>query len=178
MTPSDDALYCALPEQVRAFVQATVTAAWERLQNGESVQTAMFLNSTGGSEMHKIPIDTSSTQSKDACAVYARQLAALRNSTACVFMSESWGLSKSDARRHEYILDRYGAIANYPGRLDLLFLNVETQEGTFAFQAEIVACPPSKKKRTLKVVEGFFRADSSSGRLSSILPPQARGPAS
>lgn len=170
MKTTDDAIYAPLPEQVRSFVKSSVVSAQEALLAGESITASMFLNSGNRTDMHKIPVDTSSGASKDACVVYAKQIAALKGSTVCVFMSESWGLSRSDAKRHEYIIDRYGAIANYPGKLDLLFLNVETDEGVFALQAEIVGCPPSKRKRTLKINDGFIKVDSSSGRMSGILP--------
>lgn len=170
--PLESDVFEALPSEIRLFVREVIEQAKHKLERGDEVRTTIFLSSPEKG-LTAVVLDTSSVQAKEASIAHARQLAAIHGSTMSVFISESWGLSASDAPKHEAILAKYGSLANYPGRIDVLYVHVETHNGIYAVQADIKPMPPSKKRRTVVFRNKFFMATEIGGRMAGVLPPPA-----
>ncbi len=82
---------------------------------------------------------------------------------------EAWGLPKDKLHRHQAILDRYGAIANSPYKIDTVSFVLETRHGIWTAQLPITPKGPSKKKRTFGEVTLQF-VDGAEGRFAGLLP--------
>ena len=82
---------------------------------------------------------------------------------------EAWGLTKDKLHRHQEILDRYGAIANCPYKIDTVSFVLETRHGIWTAQLPIMPKGPSKKKRTFGAVTLQF-VDGAEGRFAGLLP--------
>jgi len=81
---------------------------------------------------------------------------------------EAWGLPKDKLHRHQEILDRYGAIANCPCKIDTVSFVLETRHGIWTAQLRITAKGASKKKRTFGEVTLQF-VDGAQGRFAGLL---------
>lgn len=82
---------------------------------------------------------------------------------------EAWGLPKDQLHRHQEILDRYGAIARCPYKIDTVSFVLESRHGIWTAQLPIKPKGPSKKKRTFGEVTLQF-ADGAQGRFAGLLP--------
>lgn len=71
--------------------------------------------------------------------------------------------------RHQEILDRYGAIANCPYKIDTASFVLETRLGIWTAQLLIKLKGASKKKRTFGEVTLQF-VDGAQGRFAGLLP--------
>jgi hypothetical protein len=65
---------------------------------------------------------------------------------------EAWGLPKDKLHQHQEILDRYGAIANSPYKIDTVSFVLEARHGIWTAQLPITPKAPSKNKRTFGAV--------------------------
>ena len=81
---------------------------------------------------------------------------------------EAWGLPKDKLHRHQEILDRYGAIANCPCKIDTVSFVLETRHGIWTAQLPIAPKGLSKKKRTFGEVTLQF-VDGAQGRFAGLL---------
>lgn len=136
---------------------------------GEKVPATIFVGSLA-SGVVGIELDTSSYEQKIASATRARNAAILLDADFTLTFSESWGLPDGLTEKQATdILKKYGSVSAYPGRCDLVFLQMETKEGMFAGRASILACPPSKKKRRLSPFT-WMQSQGAAGILAGILP--------
>lgn len=158
-----------LPKELQPFVLRILSTVVEELQRGHTVPSAFFLGSASG-EIHCVELDSRTYESKLASAKTAKNLAYYVNALFVITLSESWGLPDGyTVEQSDAVLAKYGSIGAYPGKTDLLFLHMESQDGTFAGRAHILPCPPSKKKRRLGAFT-WFKSDKTAGILTGILP--------
>ena len=159
----------SLPEEFQPLVDDCESWARATLERGEPIPPTMWL--VAQDEIFEMPMDTSSEAAREESAHRCRQLCEVQQVEAVLHVAEAWGLSEKDAPRHQVILEKYGSVAAYPGRRDIVSFQLETLDGYYNAIVPIVAKPPSKKKRTIGPVR-FIRPTTVHGRLAGMLPPR------
>ncbi len=166
-----------LPEQYRNMVAAYVFNARFLLEEGQALQAFIFIGTltgtlSGSTEQHAVPVDTSSRQGKEMSADHARKVALLCQADYVLHLTESWSLNATDSKKIDAILEKYGSISAYPGRISIVAFVLEADEGVFVGTAPIKALGRSKSKRTISEPV-FVKGDYAQGTLSNILPRPA-----
>lgn len=161
--------FAIIPQSLRDVVRGAHAWAQGQLERGERIETHWVIGNAGLKTSVHIPTDTSSEETKDACAQHARRVAQLQQADYVLNIGETWALAPEDVPNYQSILARYGSISNYPRRVDTLHIYLECAEGIFGAMSRIRPMPPSKKRRTLAAPQ-VLKADESQGRLAGILP--------
>ncbi len=142
-----------LPQPYLEMVSGYIGKIKNDIEKGETINSHVLLFNSGAKVMDVIFLDVSSVSSKDASAAFVREAADRMGADCAIMVSEAWGLSTKDRKRAADIYKKYGSLAHYPERSEIMTFAVEIQEGTWIGTAEIVFKYPSKKKRTFGPVE-------------------------
>lgn len=168
-----------VPEQHHARLREALQSAREVLESGQSVERYVLVHSPMTMGSINVRISGESDGSRERDIGHARQLALHLNSQWVLAVAESWALPRGQVHLHEDILEKYGSVANYPGRIDVLSVVLETRDRYYATTPEIIPHGISKKKRTfaatpatgLPGVISFVVADyNSQGTMTGFLP--------
>lgn len=158
-----------LPASYRKIIDPLIATARGFLEAGQSLVPFAFVGSFSADQAIPIEINTRDDESKDRSA-HAIQMAAAQIHADFIFtIMEAWGLPKDKLHRHQEILDRYGAIANCPYKIDTVSFVLESRHGIWTAQLRITAKSASKKKRTFGEVTLQF-VDGAEGRFAGLLP--------
>ncbi|GAB3644858.1 hypothetical protein [Ramlibacter alkalitolerans] len=158
-----------IPKQFQEPVDNALAWAKGLLESGNTVPARFFVGNSDTGELFEVTIDTVDPDGRARAVHQARLLAAMHHADFVVSVIEAWALPAKDMPRHSDILEQYGSLAAYPGRQDVLAVQLETHEGIFSLQAPIRPKPPSKKKRVLAEVV-LLQADAAVGQLANVLP--------
>jgi hypothetical protein len=157
-----------LPASYRKIIDPLIATARGFLEAGQSLVPFAFVGSFSADQAIPIRINTRDNESKDQSA-HAIQTAAAEISADYIFtIMEAWGLPKDKLHQHQEILDRYGAIAKCPYKIDTVSFVLETRHGIWTAQLLITAKGSSKRKRTFGAVTLQF-VDGAEGRFAGLL---------
>jgi len=173
-TPSETGKHDDLPEGFanlseasREHVQKAIDIHRRYLQDGDLIPPTFIIEKDKSVVL--LPMDGSSQQAKEISADTARRIASLSNSEFVAFVSIAWVLPESQLQNASAILAKYGSIKKCPRSLKRAQVNLETRKGRYFALVPILACPPSKKRKTLGQVV-WHRSDNVRGTLTGILP--------
>lgn len=157
-----------LPASYRKIIDPLIATARGFMEAGQSLVPFAFVGSFSADQAIPIRINTRDDESKDQSA-HAIQMAAAQIHADFIFtIMEAWGLPKDKLHRHQEILDRYGAIARCPYKIDTVSFVLESRHGIWTAQLRITAKGASKKKRTFGAVTLRF-VDGAEGRFAGLL---------
>lgn len=162
------ALTDPIPQQYLALVEHFIATARAIAEKGEGIQNILFIGSLEKGKSVSMLMDAASADEKEAAGEHARRVAEMLDADYSLTVGEAWSLTPRDTARSEAILEDYGSVGNYPGRIEIAAFMLETRYGTWAGQAPIKFKGASKKKRTFGKVE-FLKVDRSEGRLANII---------
>lgn len=167
-----------LPPLFRPIVARHLEYARQQLESGKDVETFFVVGNAREKTFIRVPVDTSNEEAKEASAAHARMIAKTTDADFFLFLCEAWTVREKDLPHIDAILGRYGTLAAYPGRIDVLTIGLETRYGRWIGQAQATPMPPSKRKRALgKLV--ITAGGETRGRFGNIIdlePELARGP--
>jgi hypothetical protein len=158
-----------LAASYRKIIDPLIATARGFLEAGQSLVPFAFVGSFSADQAIPIRIETGDDDAKDRSAQAIQRAAAEINSDFIFTIMEAWGLPKDKLPQHQEILDRYGAIANCPYKIDTVSFVLETRYGIWTAQVPIMPKAPSKKRRTFGAVKLQF-VDSAKGRFAGLLP--------
>ena len=157
-----------LPASYRKIIDPLIATARGFLETGQSLVPFAFVGSFSADQVIPIRINTGDNESKDRSAHAIQTAAAQVNADFIFTIMEAWGLPKDKLHRHQEFLDRYGAIANCPYKIDTVSFVLETLHGIWTAQLRITAKGASKKKRTFGAVM-LQIVDGAQGRFAGLL---------
>lgn len=99
------------------------------LAQGEELRPMAFIGSV--QEPHwftPLMLEFPNEQGKDQSVDLIRRAVLQSQAEFAALLSESWGLSSEDIPRRDEIRKQYGSVSEYPGRVDMLVLVLETRE--------------------------------------------------
>jgi len=76
-------------------------------------------------------------QAKHMQIAMARKVAAEINADAVITTMEAWTINQDDAKNYNSIMEQYGSLSKYPGRIEIVMLMIETPDGTWMGTSEI-----------------------------------------
>ena len=161
-----------IPEQYRTLVDHFIATARGIAEKGEAIQSMLFIGSLEKGQFVSVLMDADNADEKESAGEHARRVAAMLNADYSMMVGEAWALTPRDTARSDAILDDYGSIGNYPGRIEIAAFMLETRYGMWGGQAALKFKGASKKKRTFGKVE-FLKVDSGEGRLANIIQKDA-----
>ena len=166
-----------LPSTYRKIIDPLIATARGFLEAGQSLVPFAFVGSFSADRAIPIQIETGDDEAKDRSAQAIQKAATEVNADFIFTIMEAWGLPRDKLTRHQEILDRYGAIANSPYKIDTVSFVLETRYGIWMAQLPITPKAPSKKRRTFGTVTLQF-VDGAEGRFAGLLPAPKDAPAS
>jgi hypothetical protein len=161
---SDDTTF---PAAVAPLVEDVLTTCRAQLTEGPVTATTYIVNSSAKT-ITPVEMYMPTEVAKDMSADVARWMAKNAKADATIAVSEAWSLSEQDSPRHAEIIKQYGSIGEYPGRLDILTVNVQTHDGVWMGRAPIITEGRARRFGPLEVV----KAGKSDGRFTNFLPPK------
>lgn len=164
-----------LPPYLADTVRKCVQLAREKIGAGQDLQATALLGQCDGDVLEEIPYDTSSIAAKLTSRQHVQHAAAILKADFVLVLMEGWALPADKVAQRKAILDKYGAISNYPGKLDVLHVTLETREGLFAATARIKPKGISKVKRIFEALA--FHEYRAEGTMAGLLVPDDDAPA-
>ena len=158
-----------IPAAYRDMVEGFVTKARAFAESGDGLDSVMFVGNLATGEHIVVQIDADDPDSKAAAGRHARVIALTVDADYSLVVGEAWSLSEGDLARVEVILEEYGALSNYPRRIEVVFFVLETRYGTWGGQAVMKLKGASEKKRTFGAVQFNKADDSGEGLLANII---------
>jgi len=126
--------------------------------------------------MLPLVIDDRSEESKDQSARMIQAAAVAIEADFIFMVREAWKLPERYMPRYQDILDKHGSVGASPYAEDIAAFSLETIHGTWIAMPFIKPKPPSKKRRTIGVVE-FAHMPEIQGRFTGLLPAKKNGDA-
>lgn len=166
----------AFPPEVADLVEQVLATCRAQMTEGPVAATTYIVNTASKSllpiEMY-VPNDVAKEMSADVVRWVAKNALA----DATITVSEAWTLSQQDAKRYEEIRARYGSIGEYPGRLEILMVSVETYAGNWLGQAPIETKGKARRigPMTIHAALAGDPTTGVAGRFSHFLPPREAG---
>lgn len=88
----------------------------------------------------------------DIAGAMARWTATTIHADLTITVAEAWSLSAADSGRYREIVEQYGSIGDYPGKLDVLLVTVQTRDGCWRGRAPITTRGHARRCGALEVV--------------------------
>lgn len=154
------------PTRYVAILSDIIDKIQLNLKKYEQLHPVAFL--LNEKKMEIFASDFSNEKQKNYFAELLKQSARKMNADAVCFVAESWTLpdkyrTKEDMDR---ILKQYGSISEFPERVEIVAIMLETREGKWTGMADI---KPAKKGRKMAGLS-WMKADMMEGRFSHLLP--------
>lgn len=156
------------PLRYTNFLNHVVDKLQKNLKNSSQLVSVAFLINDENQKIEIIPLTFKDDAEKDYAVEIIKQRASKWKADAICMLSEGWALptkyqNPEDTNR---ILNEYGQISNFPEKVDIVFLNLETREGLWTGIGHI---KPAKKGRK---ISGFAwkKVSGMEGRFSNMLP--------
>jgi len=150
-------------------INSIIATAKGFLEKGEPLTPMAFVASFTTDTVTPIMLDSRDNETKERSAAMIAAAAADIDADYVFTVMEAWALPKKYLNRVEEIYDKYGSLANFPHRLDVVNFMLETRHGLWSSQCTIKPMPPSKKRRTIMPPEFMF-VDGAEGRFANLLP--------
>lgn len=156
-----------LPADIRALVDRAIDVARKKLEGGGELTGMAFVEMANGF----LVLPTPHERLKDAWARFVRETSAIVGSRFVLLVSEVWLNETTDRAELERLLDQYKEVRYFPGSRDGVVVQVETHDGLWKGDADVVPFPLVKGGRTFGAVELEMPPDQE-GRFASLLGRQ------
>lgn len=155
-----------LPESLKKSVEGILAAARENFEKSEYLLPMFYVSNSAKNETALVatPFTSQDPNDKRAVAWQVKKIARDMDADSLVFVSESWAVRPEDAKEFMENRDKYPNVRDFPKRIDVLSLLIESNFGNFHGSIETTG---RKVTGTLH----FQRTDKSTGIFSNLLPP-------
>lgn len=155
------------PADLAAQVDKVLAICRAQMTEGAVAAVTYVIDSRTGT-MVPVEMHMPNEVSKDISAAMVRWTAKNMKADATIMVNEAWTLSREDLQRHAEIIARYGSIRDYPGKLDVLMVQVQTRAGHWLGRAPIEHAGDARRCGPMEVIRG----DAAAGTLTNFLPPE------
>ena len=142
-----------LPPHIEKLFQDAVTTERKHLETEGHVSHKAFVGNTVTDLLITIVFEWADEDAKDGVIHHIRTVAASIEADFVLTVGEGWSLPTHKLLQHEDIVRKYGSVANSPFKVEVVYFNIETAEGSWVGQARIRPHTVSKKRRTFGPVE-------------------------
>lgn len=163
-----------IPALYRRIIDPLIATARAFLEDGHSLDPVAIVGNSSTDQGSTVRINIGDDEAKARSARAIQTAASEINADFILTIMEAWGLPKDMVDRHQEILDRYGAIANSPYKIDAVSFALEIRRGIWTAQLPIMPKDPVNKTRTFGEVTLKF-VDSAQG-LARLLPMSGNAP--
>lgn len=143
------------------------------LEDGQELAPLSFVGNLARELMVTIPMATNTVGAKEESAAHVRQAALAMDADYVIQVTEAWALPQHLVRLGADILEKYGSIENYPGKLDTAHFALETRERYYWASPLIVPRGMSKRRRTIGDVVFKPTDPRAEGRFTGYLPKKS-----
>lgn len=152
------------PPEVQPLVDKILALCREQMTEG-TVKPVTYVIDTAKKVMVPVEMYMPNNVAKDVAAALVRWTAKNMKADATIMVTEAWSLSEADSKHYQAIMDKYGSIGEYPGKLDVLMVSVQTRAGAWTGRAPIETKGEARRCGPLEVI----RPNISTGRLMNFL---------
>jgi hypothetical protein len=139
-------------------------------QSGRELQHIIFLVNQKKHTIMGCLHNPDEFKDKDLFVAAIKDKAEDFGATVIVSVMEGYALEAKDLTEYQNIMEQYGSLANYPGRLEQAIFTIETYDGNWMGSSNIQI--NADKSREFGNIE-FKKMDMMSGRLCDILPSRS-----
>jgi hypothetical protein len=157
------------PDIVKPLIDKVLQLSRAQMTEGD-VTAVTYVVNTAKDTMVPVEMHMPNEVSKDVSAALVKWTAKNVHADATIMVSEAWSLSREDAPKYKEILEKYGSLGAYPGKLDILMVSVETREGSWIGRAPIESKGKARRCGPLEVIKA--EANGKDGRFSKFLPDE------
>lgn len=156
------------PAKYVSLLNKIIEQIQKNLKSQEQLLPVAFLLNQESKKTEIIGLPFKNEEDKDYHAEMLRQKASRMQADAICFLSEAWTLPKKYTSKDmvKSILQKYGEIANFPEKVEIVIINFETHEGIWTGIADI---KPAKKGRKMVGLH-WTKAENIAGRFTHLLP--------
>jgi hypothetical protein len=163
-----------IPALYRRIIDPLIATARVFLEDGHSLDPVAIVGNSSTDQGVTVTIAFGDDEAKARSARAIQTAAYEINADFILTIMEAWVLPKDMVDRHQEILDRYGAIAKSPYKIDAVSFTLEIRRGIWATQLPIMPKDPLNKTRTFgKVTLKFV---DSAQRVGRLLPVSGNAP--
>lgn len=139
------------PPDVAPLVERIMAICREQLTEGAVTPVTYVIDSK---EQLLVPVEQHMPAkiATDIAGAMVRWTATTIHADMTIAVSEAWSLSSADSPRYREIIDQYGSIGDYPGKLDVLMVNVQTRAGCWRGRAPIETRGQARRCGALEVI--------------------------
>jgi hypothetical protein len=154
------------PAKYVAVLSDIIDKVQQNLKNHDQLLPVAFLLNDKKMQIFGSTLDNETD--KNYFAELLKQSASKMNADAICFVAESWTLPEKYRNREdtERILKQYGMISEFPEKIEIIAINLETREGTWTGMGDI---RPAKKGRKMTGLT-WMKSEIMEGRFTHLLP--------
>ncbi|MHB0929389.1 MAG: hypothetical protein ACYC3W_10910 [Candidatus Nanopelagicales bacterium] len=138
-----------IPLQYQSAIQSILRIIREMLAANQELPSFAALGSTVTNELGIMQLNTRSNETKDEAAMLIKTAARELNADFVICVMNAWALTASKLEEYDQIMEQYGSIAASPYALDVVFIVLETAEGTWTAQETIQPLGESDISQTI-----------------------------
>lgn len=154
----------AFPPDVQPLIDKVLAICREQMTEG-TVTPVTYVIESKSRLLVPVEMHMPDNVAKDISAALVRMTAKSIKADMTIMVTEAWSLSAADAARHAEIVEQYGSIGEYPGKLDILMVTVQTRAGHWMARAPIETRGQARRCGELEVM----RAEGAAGRFTNFL---------
>jgi hypothetical protein len=155
----------AFPAHLDAQIDRVLTIYRAEMTDGDAAAITYVVHTP---RMAMVPVEMHMPDevAKAMANSMVRWTAKRMDADATIQVSEAWSLTTADMGKYKEILEQYGSIGSYPGKLDILMVKVVTREGAWMRRAIIETKGQARRCGKLQV-DAVPNSDASHGHRPS-----------
>lgn len=164
-----------IPADLWPYVEAAIAIARQRLERGDEMDGTAFIDAPAGQGAEGVVVvPMTGAPTKDAWARLIRTVASFAEARFVLLVSEVWLSDATSLEELDRMVAQYKEVRLMPGRREAVLVQLETHDGLWQGEAEIVALAASAKGgRTFGNVE-MRMPTHSEGRVVGLLGRRKR----
>lgn len=162
-----------VPTAYQRIVDTVTFKVREQLAAGKDLRPTAYILNLEKNVFVPMLAEFPNDKAKDLFAQTLRKMSASNEAQAVLMVSEAWALPPDMEKPGvaEELIKKFGSISQVPGRIEVVWMVLETYEGNWMCRATIKREPNSKSGR-IDTELSWFRADNIAGRFANFLPPK------
>ncbi len=156
------------PAKYVKFLNMVIEKMQQNLKNFPKLLPVAFLLNNETNKTQIIGMPFRNEEDKESCAAMLKDRAIEMQADAICFLSEAWTLPEKYRTKEmiDSILQQYGEIANFPERMEIVTIQLETYEGIWMATGSIREAKKGRKISGLR----WMNANQAEGRFVHLLP--------